>query len=248
MANFDRVKERIRVGRPADNPGTAVMVGRVVTPSTAIAVGKFLTVTPLSVLGAEVEGGAGATTVDSSAAIAVYLVGPQPAQQGDLLVCRFVDFRWVADRGGSTVVVGHNLTGCPCPVIPDTFSMHVKSQPPSRTESFAFPATFQRMTRPAVLATYRTAPVGWYSTQVYQSSDHYYKYYYSFGCSQGLYFVTCLMTPDSPVGYPGEFLIMNWLVGLPGNSCSPFLLSNGNSGSNSTFPTQGISLDAKGPT
>ena len=62
-------------------------------------VGKFLLVNPVEVLGAEVEGGAPAYSV-GMAVVPVYLAGPWVPMVGDLLVCRFVDFRWVADRQG----------------------------------------------------------------------------------------------------------------------------------------------------
>lgn len=241
------LRDRVRGGGHPDSPGAGTMVGRVVTPSAAIAVGRFLMVNPVTVLGEEREGAPGVAVVDSSAAVPVYLVGPHLAQQGEYLACRFINYRWVADRGGSTPAVSHFLTGCPCARLPDTFSMHVQSQPTNKTTSYVFPAAFQWMTKPAELAIYRTDAVGYYSTRTFFSSDQLYKFRYTFGCSQGLYYVTCLMTPDSPLGYPGALFIINWLVGLPGNTCTPFALSNGST-NDPAFALQGISLDMNGLT
>jgi hypothetical protein len=139
------------------------MVGQVVTESAAIAVGKFLKVHPVSVLGAEQEGGNGTFAVDDSTTVLVYLVGPHRANQGDMLVCRWIDFEWVADRGGSTVG-GHFLSGCPCTNIPDTLYLHVASQPTNPlVRSYAHPATLRWQTRPADLDSYNIETAGYFS-------------------------------------------------------------------------------------
>jgi hypothetical protein len=204
-------------------------------------------VNPVSILGQEFEGGLANISVDTSVTIPVYLVGPHSAMQGDLLPCRFVDYRWAAERSSppSPPAPGHTLLGCPCTNIPSTIYFHVASQP-QNVESLVFPATLQYGPVPSELTQYNSDPVGYYSTTALWASDSYYKFRYWFGCSQGTYFVFGLMTPDSPLGYPGKFGIMSWLVGMPGNSCSPFSLTNGAS-SSPLYMSQGIKVDAVGP-
>jgi hypothetical protein len=228
------------------SPGSAAMVGRVASASAEIAVGKFLLVNPVSVLGAEAEGGAGVTLADTTTTVPVYLVGPGLPQTGDLLVCRFVDFRWVAERKGATAPGGNTIPGCPCVDIPASLYMHVATQPVAGFVSFVFPSALQWMAKPAELAIYRSDAFGYYGTTDVWSSDNTSKFRYWFSCSGGIYFVSGLLTPDSPFGYPGQFLIMSWLAGLPGNTCSPFRLTNGSTTS-SVYRVQGISIDTGGP-
>jgi hypothetical protein len=85
--------------------------------------------------------------------------------------------------------------------------MHVLRQPPGHTESVVYPSPLTFAQRPAELSVYRSDDPGFYSAADFVSSDLFYKFRYWFGCSQGSYFVGGLLTPDSPLGYPGFFLI-----------------------------------------
>ncbi len=93
------------------SPGAAVMVGQVISAASSIAVGKFLMVNPVSVMGAETEGAAGVTVANGSVTVPVYLIGPGLPQTGDMLICRFIDFRWVAERKTSHA---SGTNGCNC--------------------------------------------------------------------------------------------------------------------------------------
>ena len=225
--------------------GTATMIGRVISPSASIAVGKFLHVNPATTLGRESSGSPGLITVDPTVVVSVYLVGPRVPQPGDLLICRFVDFRWAAEHGGSGTGGGFTISGCPCTQIPGTLFFHVKKLAPAWL-SGVYPDTLLRQPKPADLARYATDPVGYYGTNTFTSLDGFYKYRYWFGCQQGIYFVQGMLTDDSVAGFPNKFVIMNWLVGVPGNSCLPFSLANGVS-MNTTFQEQGISINGGGP-
>jgi len=227
---------------PSDASHAGVLVGRVMTPTAAIAVGKFLMVTPVSVMGAEAEGGAGSVVAsDPSVTIPVFLVGPAAANQGDLLVCRFIDYRWAAERCRRSDV-GHLILGCPCSSIPTTLFLNVANPPSNGNASLVYPATLHWQVKPADMATYRSDDPGYYTDTVFSSTDGSYQFRYKFGCSQGFYYVSGLIVPGSPLGYPGEFAIMQWLVGLPGNTCLPFRLTAGGSG-NVDYRNQGISID-----
>lgn len=224
-------------------PGTDRFVGKVVTANSAISVGTFLTVTPVSILGSETEGATGLISMPAPSTVPVYLVGPHLAQQGEMVICRFVNHRWVTDRGGTTPQ-GHTIIGCPCTAIPDTLYLHVQHQPGNGVVSFAFPATLRWQPKPAPLATYQADPIGYYSTTSFQSSNGFFEFYYWLTCKStlGIYYLSGLMTPDSLLGFPTQFIIMTWLVGLPGNTCTPFWLHNG-APNNTTYRDQVITLD-----
>ncbi len=88
------------------------MVGQVVTANPTV--GKFMLVDPISVTGMEAEGLAGVVTANGSVSVPVYLVGPGAPVAGDWLVCRFVDYRWVAERK-ATNQTQHNPCQCTWP-------------------------------------------------------------------------------------------------------------------------------------
>jgi hypothetical protein len=108
--------------RPAwEPPGyrNPAFLGRVTT--AAPAVGKFMNVIPQSITGPEVEGGAAVSTDLSATPIGVYLVGPGVPNTGDQVVSRFVDYRWVAHKRGTTS--GGGITVCPgCTSYPATIN------------------------------------------------------------------------------------------------------------------------------
>ena len=242
-----------RADRPiAGGSGTACFIGQVVTPSASIAVGKFLEVHPATVLGGEAEGAPGAFSSDTSLQVPVYLIGPHLATQGDFLVCRFVDFRWVAERMSAATGGGFTIFGCPCAKIPGTLYLHVKVRSfPNPNVLLAYPATLQRMARPADLEGWSSDLTGWYSTTPFLSTDGSYKFRYWFGCSQGIYFVHMLATLDSPVPHREKNIVMYWSIGHPGNTCGPpqgaaFSLTSGGP-TGTTFYLQGISVDGSGP-
>jgi hypothetical protein len=57
------------------------------------------------------------------------------------------------------------------------------------------------------------------------------EFWYFLTCSQGLIVVARIFPYGSVSGiYDGEGLIYQWLVGLPGNSCSPFQMTRGSLG------------------
>lgn len=99
--------EREGGGRPA-------FVGRVTSTGSRIAAGSFLLVQPTFVLGDEVEGGAGLFTTEEESSVPVYLVGPGTPSTGDYLICRHVDYRWVAERSRSGRGAAH-CTPCNIP-------------------------------------------------------------------------------------------------------------------------------------
>ena len=108
------------------------MVGQVVSVAAKIAVGDFLMVNPVSVFGAEAEGGSGVTTINGAVSVPVYLVGPGLPKTGDMLICRFIDHRWVAERK-STHVSAPNGCNCTWPRV-----LSFKGSATQATASFYF--------------------------------------------------------------------------------------------------------------
>jgi hypothetical protein len=103
--------------------GPTVLIGHVTTPRSSITVGCFLMVNPVTVLGTEGEGAIPTFSIDTSTKIPVYLVGPAKAQQGDNLICRRVDYRFVAERQSTKGSILTTTPGCPCASGPQTIFM-----------------------------------------------------------------------------------------------------------------------------
>ena len=61
----------------------------------------FFAVNPVAILGTEAESKPGVLTVDSSTTVLVYVLGTKAPVAGDHLICRFVGYRWVAERFGA---------------------------------------------------------------------------------------------------------------------------------------------------
>jgi hypothetical protein len=221
---YDR--ERLRlfirrpVGWPPGEPGTARMVGRVLTPTAQISVGQFLNVQPVSVLGAEVEGGPGVITDDTTAAVAVYLVGSRPAQQGDLLVCWFLKFRWVAYRGKSSSSNGQPVPNCPCLPMPSTIIQTSNNLEPKYKS-----CTYVWGQNPAGAPN---TNLNYYSQQSFNDPVTGDLFYYVMNCNLGFIYMGRWFPKGSQLGvYNDEGTIFQWLVGMPGNTCKPFHMSLG---------------------
>lgn len=238
MANNDLIRERLSRQFPIEDresrrpAGAQVMIGRVATADGSIAVGKFLNVYPETILGDEVESGAG-TFQDSSVLVPVLLLGPAVAKNGDRLACYRVDYRWVASRMATSSGTGpvFPLPGCPCLHVPGTLTMRVaRPFPPWMNGNY--PATIQYGAIPADMipagVTPGSLPAGWWSTSAFLSRDGARKFRYFFRCYQGIYQVGSATTIDSPshVGMNAVF-VNEWLIGTPGNTCSPFSLTRG---------------------
>lgn len=214
--------------RPAGRAGSPRFAGRVTTAAPGCVPGLFITLQPVTVTGAEAEGQPG-TFTDYGATVAVYFMGPRPTAPGEVLLARWADFRWVAARGGHAGTTNtHNLTGCACTAIPATVAMTCDPPPPDQgPDDYLFPATLAYGPKPADLAMYQAADPGYYTTVVMSSRDGTARFRYAMICSFGNYSVFGMMTPDSPLGYPGSFPIMRWLPGLARNTCSPFSMHAG---------------------
>jgi hypothetical protein len=225
--------------------GAPAFVGRVTTATPVV--NKFMLVTPTVVLGAETEGGGG-TIADVAGSVPVLPLGPVAPALNDYVVCRFVGHRWVCEKCGAPAgPTPVSLPGCPCTDIPRTLYLHVERQPRPGVESVLFPSDITYGARPSDLSLYTgTHNPGWFSTGKFQSSDFFYIFRYYFTCESGLYKLYLVITPDSPLGYPGASALAEALVGIPGNTCSPFSL-HALSTASPTYAAQGVTIDGAAP-
>jgi hypothetical protein len=230
--DFERLRRRQQALRRLDpergGGGAPAFLGQVAS-TTGLAAGQFYPMNPAQPLGSETEGGAGQFTVDTSTTILVDVLGPGTPSKGDILICRFVDHRWVAERSGSGNGGAGATTGvipnCSCSPIPTTLAMTsysttcnfgmfqsstiVWGAPPSSVASvlpkqcFLSTATF-----PDVLAGGAV-------------------YYYYLECYLNI-FTLSRVYPASPYGSPYlDGSLYTWDINNPANTCSPFHLDSG---------------------
>lgn len=157
MDDSEHVRLRIILPRITPTPGqrfatgAPAMVGKVVTASASIQPGLFLLVNPVTVFGPQVEGGPATTTIDTST-VPVLLLGPGKPAMGDMLICRYVEHRWIAERKTTTPT---STNGCNC-TWPKTLSF--RGSVTQATAAFYFnnaPASFPE---PTYTLTYGPRP------------------------------------------------------------------------------------------
>ncbi len=228
--------ERLRASllRPSDADdrppvaGAPAFVGEVLSPQAEIAVGRFLLVAPTVVLGAEAEGGPGAFNVIPMASVPVYLLGPSVPAQGDFLVCRFVDHRWVAERGtsssgGSTPPI--TIPSCYCPVPP---KLAMTSSDPSCNYGMFQPCTISYQATPSWAADLGLGPMIFLSDRAFDDPIEGYPFYYFLYCQSNQFNLTRLYPMSSYGSAYRDALLYSWLLGGYANSCNPFSLDGGN--------------------
>lgn len=232
--------ERLRAGGSAGDrgmaeaPGDALpsFLGQVVSVEAKLKSRAFCRVVPAAALGGEREGGAGvlgAATVGAAATapVLVYLLGSFVPRQGDYLVCRFVDHRWVAETTGGGVPHGGGL------LIPQCFcrvpaTLRMTSGDPNCNYRMFQSCTIQYGPPPPALATaFGASTNAFLSTQSFHDPITGSDFFYLFTCQYNQFFLSRIF-PTSPLGSPFfDEHLYNWIVGGYGNTCDPFLLTIG---------------------
>ncbi len=207
----------------AENPS---FVGCVYAhPTVPTTMGNFVSVHPVFVSGTEGESSPGSLVVNSAVTVLVNVIGSQAPAAGDYLICRFVGHRWIAERMGSNQNTV-SLYGCPCTEIPTTLHMSVNN-PGLNYGIFQNTTLVYGPTPPEYLplsiGDQSYLSPGSFTDQV--TTD---PFRYFFTCYSGNYVISRLYVHSvhgSP--YRDIFYLYSWLIGLTGNTCSPFLLSFG---------------------
>jgi hypothetical protein len=206
-------------------PAYPSMVGQVfaitAVPTTA---DVFVAIHPVDVLGAETEGGAGTLVVNTAVTVFSYIIGVPPAA-GDFVLARWMGNRWAAERwgtGGSIIII---VPGCPCASQPATITM-TSSKPLSNNQIFQN-ATLQYGPTPGPLLPVVLTSSSYLSTTSFPDPILSVPFYYFLTCSLGAYVLTRVYV-TSPFGSPfRDSIRYKWIPGFPGNTCSPFLMTNG---------------------
>ena len=176
---------------------------------------------PVDATGAETEGGSG-TLTSGSATVPVLNVGPGTVIAGDYLVARFVSHRWAAGR--KATATGYYVTGCPC-LVPGTIYMSVVH--PEANFHMFHDATLVYGAVPSGLAPLGLGANAFLSTASFNDDFSADSFRYHIFCSSGFYCLTRVYEA-SIYGSPYlEATRYRWLSGLTGNTCVPFLLTNG---------------------
>lgn len=184
--------------------------------------GQFA-VQPVIPSGAETEAGA-LTLTGITATRIVTVVGTSLPVAGDRLKCYLDGGRWVAEKGGTSGTPPINLPGCPCTAIPATLHMTVG---PDTNAGALQNCTIQYGPTPPAYAPLALGPNSFLSTAQFHETGSSDMFNYYFFCFQGLYeigqvYITSVF--GSPFRGPTQ---VKWAIGFAGNTCSPFLLSNG---------------------
>jgi hypothetical protein len=210
--------------RPVAN-GPAFVGCVFANPAVPTSTGKYFSVHPVTILGTEGESNPGALSVDTTRTALVYVIGSKAPVAGDYLVCRFVGSRWIAERMAKPQAQLITIPGCPCTTIPPVLQMTSSNTTANnglfQSTSLVYGPTPPEFTPLGLGASCFLSPS--YFTD--NSTGDHFRYY--FGCFSGFYIITRVFQV-SILGSPYKDTIRyKWFVGFPGNTCSPFLLSNG---------------------
>ena len=224
--------ERLRLshaGRDAFEPdrpgdGASRFVGRVRSTSPNINVGKFLLVRPESALGTEAENQAGSFADLGTTDVPALLLGPGLPAPGDRLVVRSVADRLVVKRKSSGGSGGTGtLPGCTCAHPPAVLTMTVATCTDARFNA----CTIQWGATPSSLSALSLGAECYLSTTTFNDPQTGDAYYYHLSCFASVVRLGRVF-PTSAFGSPFlDPVIFYWSIGFPGNTCSPFSLTNG---------------------
>jgi hypothetical protein len=221
--DFDRLRARRGDARPVDpglaGRGSPSFVGKVTTTGGSLGVGKFFKVNPVVLTGAETEGGAATATVDTSTTILVYAVGPTAPATNDLVVCRYVRYRWVADNQSGVVVGGGPSPGfgtcCPSNPVPATASISFTFRSGTNAATYSSQTINTTLTFMTTTPAYASGLANRYFSPTFVD-DLGQTLYYSIGCSIGIISLN--------LGFVASGFLQSCCT-IPLLSCSPFLVS-----------------------
>lgn len=226
FSKINEVEDWMEQGRSDRISSIRTFVGKVVrSPIVGTGIGRYLAVNPVTILGSEIEGESGTLIEDTNTTIIVFDIGATIPSPGDRLVCRFIDHRWITRLDGRSQPSTAQLLGCNCTSAPLTLQMVVSS--PACANSLLQSCTFVFSATPVELSALHLGDFCYLSNSMYKDPDTGDFFYYYLGCFSTIFRVSRVF-PTSVYGSPFlDSVIFFWSLGLPGNSCDPFLLSNG---------------------
>ena len=209
------------------DPGTTAQVVQVYNGGAmpATAPGQY-DCHPVTVTGAETEGGAVTATADSGRSLVVIVLNTVPAV-GDYLVARLIGGRWVARKGGGGYVGPPmvHIDGCPCSE--SCVTLYMVSSNPNSNNHILQSATLVYGPTPAGLLPLAIAASSYLSTTSFTDFSTGDQFYYYLSCYIG-YYVLSRVYITSLYGSPyRDATRYRWPIGYLGNSCVPFALMNG---------------------
>ena len=232
IIEFARLRDRFdaeipRSSQLRSSAKSPAIVGQIFAQaSLPNATGLFFAAHPVDVLGQESEGQPGAFMPNLGATFFVDVIGSRVPSIGDVLVCRFVEDRWVAESSFAVITQGVNLPGCSCLGLPTT--LHMTSANPSCNGGMFQSCVIVYGTTPAVYASLNLGAQCFLSTQSFiDTNNDTFQYY--FYC-QGNQFNLSRVYTSSIYGSPYlDLARYSWKIGstVSGNTCSPLLLTNG---------------------
>jgi hypothetical protein len=209
-----------QIERPPSFVGTVFAVSQLPT-----APGQFFAVHPVCVWGNEVEGSSGALTVDTSSTVFVYMIGPRAPSAGDSVVCRFVRNRWVAELTSLPQTGGIIIPDCICTKTPPVLKMTCNN--PASNGGIFQNCTIRYTNTPSEFGFLNLGAQCFLSDESFYDDSAGYSFRYYFTCYRIQYTLSRIYG-NSLLGIPIKDIDRyTWLLSNPGNTCSPFLLSNG---------------------
>lgn len=213
LLDFASPADRIHIGQVYDGGAMPTTVPRV-----------YLT-RPVSITSSEAEGTVIASSVDATKSVPVICLGPKVPNAGTCLIAYEIGGKWVSGTvnraGGSTIAI----SGCNCAETPAVIVMTSADE----TCNFGIlkSCVIAYGPTPAVFAPLSLGANCFLSTETFVSDYSSEEFYYLLTCNSSFYSLSRLF-PVSIFGSPfREPPIYSWLIGDTGNTCTPFLMSNG---------------------
>lgn len=180
---------------------------------------------PIAPGGNQTEGTATGVTVNAMRTRPFAVFGTRVPADGEILVAYWISGRWCAwigaQGGGSSTVT---IPGCVCTNSPLTISMTVTN--PTLNNQIFNSCTIHYGPTPSVLLPVVLTASSYLSETSFHDPILNNDYFYLLTCTSTSY----VLTRVYPSAFGGPFRDQpryQWSPGFPGNTCSPFLMSNG---------------------
>lgn len=172
------------------------------------------------------EGSAGFVGVDTSRVVYITVVGGKAPLAGDLVIARRVGHAWVGESYGIFTKPVVSVPGCPCTTMPTTLTMSVNL--PMSNHGIFQNCTIQYYSPvPSQFASLAPGPYAFLSTVSFTDDSLADPFWYYLNCFQGNYVLSRIYVQSFFGSAFRDSIRYRWIIGFPGNTCSPFLLSNG---------------------